>query len=124
MILQLQTSCVPAVIVCLSSAGITIQGVTPTAGVSSVVVNASDGGGLSNSTRFLLNDTAPMASPVVEPRSSTIGGVQALNGAVAIAGMREVMSMPEYMRADSSPVPVSVVAKKLPAMKMRPCHYK
>ncbi|NEU70995.1 glucose sorbosone dehydrogenase, partial [Spirosoma agri] len=81
-------------------------------GVSTVVVTATDGGGLSASTGFTVTVTAPVSATIGEPGSFTITGVQTVSCVVVSGGQRAVTFTPQYGGMTGGPINFSVVNER------------
>ncbi|MFD2571790.1 putative Ig domain-containing protein [Spirosoma soli] len=97
----------------LALVGSTISGTPSVTGVSTVVVRATDPGGLSLTVSFGLTVSAASSQtvtpPVGEPGSFTITGVQTLSCVVVNAGLRAVTFQPQYAGVTGPPISFRVV---------------
>jgi hypothetical protein len=98
----------------LSLTGTRIAGVPQTAGVSSVTLTATDGGGLSTSTGFTLTISQPGSSTQPTGGTFAITGVQTLSCVVVSSGLRSVTFLPIYGGVTGQPISFSVVNEKQP----------
>jgi hypothetical protein len=87
----------------------TISGVATVTGVNTVTVTATDPGGLSTSTRFLLTVTG--SEVVTPPAGFAISGVTTVSCVVVdvARGQRQVTFVPQYSGLTGQPVSFSVV---------------
>ncbi|WP_338874733.1 putative Ig domain-containing protein [Spirosoma sp. SC4-14] len=86
----------------LSLAGMTLSGTPSLTGVSTVVLTATDPGGLSASTSFSL-------TVVPDSDAFVITGVQTLSCVVVSAGLRSVVFQPQYGGVTGQPINFQVV---------------
>jgi hypothetical protein len=80
----------------LMLAGTAISGTPSVSGVSTVILTAIDGGGLSTQTSFGLTVSPASSTTVTPPSGFAITGVQTLSCVTVSAGLRSVSFQPQY----------------------------
>ncbi|QHV99571.1 putative Ig domain-containing protein [Spirosoma endbachense] len=82
--------------------GTAISGTPSVSGVSTVKLTATDGGGLTNTTSFVL--TVVNSTSVGNPVGFAITGVQTLSCVTLSAGLRSVTFLPQYAGLTGQPI--------------------
>ncbi|GAB3984549.1 hypothetical protein GCM10028806_59690 [Spirosoma terrae] len=76
--------------------GTAISGTPSVSGISTVILTATDGGGLSNTTSFELTVSPAQSTTTTPPTGFAITGVQTLSCVAVSGGLRSVTFQPQY----------------------------